>query len=96
MIDLVDPISNDWVFGQVIRKDLFFSGHVSAIWLVSLYLTRPSIRRLFQGIAVLNGVLLIGQHVHYSFDVLAAPFFAWASYKLIWHATAYIPRKAME
>jgi hypothetical protein len=83
MIPLEDPLIGRFFYsGQAITRDLFFSGHVSTLFL--LLLINPVVySRWFIGIAtVLVGLFLVMQHVHYTYDVLAAPIFAWISYKL--------------
>jgi hypothetical protein len=80
MLTLKDPISDTLVFGDVITKDLFFSGHVSAVILCSFYFKSQKTRWVYRCLALVNATCLMGQHVHYSIDVLAAPFFAWLSF----------------
>ncbi len=83
IILLKDPFIEHFFYGQVrITKDLFFSGHVATVCL--LYLVNPikKLNFLYLIIAVLVSVFIMVQHVHYSFDVLAAPIFAWLSWKL--------------
>lgn len=83
MIFLNDPISDHLVFGTIITKDLFFSGHVSAIILFSFYFNSRKIRWLYRAIALADAFCLMGQHVHYFIDVLSAPLFAFISYLII-------------
>jgi len=79
-IPLTDPITEIFGTGQLLTKDLFFSGHTATLFI--LYLTADSKLLkyifLFCTIAVAFSVLL--QHVHYTVDVLAAPVFAYCSY----------------
>jgi hypothetical protein len=83
IILLKDPFIEHLFYGQVrITKDLFFSGHVATVCL--LYLVNP-IRKLswlYLSVFILVAVFIMVQRVHYSFDVLAAPAFAWICYKL--------------
>ena len=84
MLALHDPFLA-YVFHSTampITKDLFFSGHTSIMTLL-LLAGRGRIWRLMFGLAALSvGLLVLVQRVHYSYDVLAAPFFAWAAYWL--------------
>jgi PAP2 superfamily C-terminal len=83
LIVLADPISN-FFYGhhKFITKDLFFSGHTSTVFL--LYLCVPGKRdKILVLIATFCvAILLLVQHVHYTLDVVAAPFFGWAAYRL--------------
>lgn len=63
------------------QKDLFFSGHTANIVLVGLLVDNLWLKRIMMIIAGFVGTFLIIQHVHYSIDVLAAPFFAVLAYK---------------
>jgi len=83
IIPLKDPFIEHFFYGQVrITKDLFFSGHVATVCL--LYLVNPikKLKWFYLVVAILVSLLIMIQRVHYSFDVLAAPFFAWIAYKL--------------
>jgi len=83
LIGLADPLVNRFYGSKYVTKDLFFSGHTSTLFLMYLCLTGRTDRILALTATVLVGVLLLVQHVHYTLDVLAAPFFTW----LIWRAT---------
>ncbi len=67
--------------GDVITKDLFFSGHVATVFLFALLIHHQKVRWVFMGIGAGLGAMLVLQHVHYSIDVLAAPFFSFAALK---------------
>jgi hypothetical protein len=87
LIELHDPIS-DLVYGsKFITKDLFFSGHVATIFLVYLCLYKKTDKYYLLFAAFSIGLLVLIQHVHYTIDVLCAPFFAlgsvWLSKKMI-------------
>ena len=81
MIVLDDSISDVFIFGKTYTKDLFFSGHVSAVWLIASYFSRRWLLILRLAAAIIAG-MLVAQHVHYSLDVLAAPFFATLAFKI--------------
>ena len=84
LVILHDPVM-DRIFEvttQPIVRDLFFSGHTATMTLLTL-VGRGRGWRWALGLAtVAVGLLVLVQRVHYSYDVLAAPFFAWAAYWL--------------
>jgi hypothetical protein len=84
MIILADPfakmISGS---GAPLTRDLFFSGHTATCFLMYLGVEKPAWAKrvlLALVVGVASGVLL--QHVHYSIDVFAAPFFAYAAFHI--------------
>lgn len=83
LIPLIDPISN-LAYGnaQFITKDLFFSGHTSAMVLMSLCLLKREDKIWALMAALLVGSMVLVQHVHYTIDVVAAPLFTYACYWL--------------
>jgi hypothetical protein len=80
LIRLIDPLSNAFYGDKFVTKDLFFSGHTSTVFLLTLCLPGRIDRKL--GLAVSFGVasLLLVQHVHYTMDVLAGFLFGWISW----------------
>jgi hypothetical protein len=82
MIPLTDPFVEYFGTGIPLNKDLFFSGHTSTLFLLSLTMQSRGWRTVFflSTAAVACCVLL--QHAHYTLDVFAAPFFAYTSYRL--------------
>jgi hypothetical protein len=82
LIPLADPITNQFYGAHYITHDLFFSGHTTTVFLIFLCLKKKSDRlyALFASIAL--GFLLLIQHVHYTVDVLAAPVFTYAVFRL--------------
>ena len=80
MIVLDDPIANSILGGGglIITKDLFFSGHVSALVLLGLVSQNKFMSVANLIFASIVGILIVWQHVHYTIDVVAAPFAAYA------------------
>ncbi|HCV44031.1 MAG TPA: hypothetical protein DGH68_11150 [Bacteroidetes bacterium] len=83
LIPLADPFVQFVATGDVPTKDLFFSGHTSTLLLLSLTATNRRLKALFAVCAIVVAVLIVWQHVHYTIDVLVAPFVAYASYRLV-------------
>lgn len=84
IISLQDPIIGKYIYkGIEINKDLFFSGHVSTMFLIYLIIPYRFLKFYFLSATILVAFFLLIQHVHYSIDIFASPLFAWLSYKLI-------------
>lgn len=64
-------------------KDLFFSGHAATLFLFFFFAKDVMLRYLFLGAALLVSACVVIQHVHYSYDVIAAPIFAYIAYRCI-------------
>ncbi|WP_426059432.1 phosphatase PAP2-related protein [Hymenobacter sp. B1770] len=82
LVVLHDPLM-DRIFEvttQPIVRDLFFSGHTATMALLVLAGRGRKWRRVMVLMTVAVGLLVLVQRVHYSYDVLAAPFFAWLAY----------------
>ena len=82
LIGLADPLSNAFYGAKFVTKDLFFSGHTSAMFLIFLCLQNKLDKKLALAGSVIVGFLLLVQHVHYTMDVLTAPVFTWLVYRL--------------
>lgn len=82
MIFLNDPIARFLMFKEhEVTKDLFFSGHISSLFFFLFVLENRQQRQILLAITLLLSGLLIIQRVHYSADIFAAPFFAYACYR---------------
>ncbi len=67
----------------MVTKDLFFSGHISAMCLF-VYFTDHKLWKTCLLVATpVLAMLILWQHVHYTIDIVAAPFFAFICCKLI-------------
>jgi len=95
IIPLTDPFVELFGGGQTFYRDLFFSGHTATMFL--LYLTNPNkiMRYFFLAAAVLVGSFVLLQHVHYTIDVLAAPFFTFTSYRISVFANDWASKKIL-
>jgi len=72
---------------EAITKDLFFSGHTATVAILALAVRGRWLRGALALVALLIAVLVLVQRVHYTYDVLAAPLFAWFAYWLAGHIT---------
>lgn len=84
IINLYDPILELTFYnGAEIKTDLFFSGHVSNVFLLALLINNQTLKRLLYIASGLIAIMLLIQRVHYSIDVICAPFVAYLVYKFI-------------
>lgn len=82
IIPLRDPfIDNLFYVNMYITKDLFFSGHISTMFILYLGVESPRLRHFLLAGCVLMAAMLLFQHVHYTLDVVAAPVYAWIAYR---------------
>ncbi|MFH1197369.1 MAG: phosphatase PAP2-related protein [bacterium] len=83
LIPLNDPFVQFFGSGQILEKDLFFSGHTATILLLFLVSKNKILKMVFLLATMIIAICVLLQHVHYIIDVLAAPFFTYASYRII-------------
>ncbi|HEY0176879.1 MAG TPA: phosphatase PAP2-related protein [Pedobacter sp.] len=88
LIHMSDPFSIFFYGSNLITKDLFFSGHTATLFLVGLCLENKREKIIVFAATAILGLLLLIQHVHYTADVLAAPFFSY----LFWYLGKTIAR----
>lgn len=74
LVGLHDPIAKLFIYGDSlpITKDLFFSGHTATMVFVCYFLTGNE-RKIALILTGILACLLLIQHVHYTWDILAAP-----------------------
>jgi len=82
MILLVDPVTSRFYPDPGFAKDLFFSGHVSTLTLMVLLEKNPIIKWIKIAATIIVAILLAWQHVHYTLDIIVAPFVTLGVYKL--------------
>ena len=83
-IPLTDPLITKIAYGNVVYlKDLFFSGHVSTLFLLFLIAENKLLKIFLLTSTIVVAFLILWQHVHYSVDVLSAPVFAWIAFYMI-------------
>ncbi len=81
IIVLKDPFVETFGSGESLTKDLFFSGHTATLFMLFLVVESKRMKYVFLGSAVVVGISIIIQHVHYVIDVFAAPFFTYVCFK---------------
>ena len=82
MIPLNDPLVRLFGPAKLLTKDLFFSGHTSTLFLLALAVSGRRSRAFFLFCTAAVAACVLWQHVHYTIDVLAAPLFAYASWRI--------------
>lgn len=80
---LNDPFVQLFGEGDILTKDLFFSGHTGTLFLLFLLAEKKTLKVMFLMATILVGLAVLLQHVHYTIDVFVAPFIAFASYTII-------------
>jgi len=82
-IPLQDPFVQILGTGQLLTRDLFFSGHTSTLFLIGLSMPRKGLRYTYFVAAGVVAFCVLFQHDHYSIDVMAAPFYTYGAYRLV-------------
>ncbi len=83
IIELRDPFIEFFGGGKTLTRDLFFSGHTSTMFLLFLLIPGTRLRVVYACLTLLVGLCVVLQHVHYTVDVVAAPFFAYGAYSIV-------------
>ncbi len=84
MIYLNDPVVGMFLNKvNIVTKDLFFSGHISSMCLF-IYFSKIKFWKTYLKIVTpILAMLILWQHVHYTIDIIAAPFFAYICCRVI-------------
>lgn len=82
-IPLQDPTVQYLGTGKLLTQDLFFSGHTSTLFLLFLTAQGKGLRIVFLVCTLAVGVCVLLQHVHWTVDVLVAPFVAYTCFSVV-------------
>ena len=83
LLSLNDPFVQFFGKGEVLTKDLFFSGHTGTLFLLFLLTENKKLKVIFLISTLVVGSAVLLQHVHYSIDVFIAPFVAYSSFRIV-------------
>jgi hypothetical protein len=89
LIPLFDPFISSLSSGIVLKHDLFFSGHISVAVLLAFVVSNKPRKIILFLLAFLMSICILLQHVHYTIDIIVAPFFTFA----IWRTIQLINKK---
>ena len=82
IIPLKDPVVELFGNGHTLLRDLFFSGHTATMFIFFLTAQNKTLKIIFLISTVLVGACVLVQHVHYTVDVVIAPFVTYTSYRI--------------
>lgn len=82
IIPMEDPFVAFFGGGKTLLRDLFFSGHTATMLLLALVAKNKILKTILVICTVLVAVAVLAQHVHYTIDVIVAPFFAYTGYRI--------------
>jgi hypothetical protein len=82
-IDLQDPLVFIIGTGTKITKDLFFSGHTATLFMIFLVTEKKWLKKVFFVNTLLVVVFVVLQKVHYTADVMVAPFVSYGAFKVV-------------
>ncbi|MDE3143698.1 MAG: hypothetical protein KGL19_06060 [Bacteroidota bacterium] len=80
LIVIKDIITYLFYGNRFITKDLLFSGHTATMFLLFLSFNKKNDKIIALIASILIAVMVLIQHVHYTVDVIVAPFIAFISY----------------
>jgi hypothetical protein len=80
---LNDPFVQLFGKGEILTKDLFFSGHTGTLFLLFLLAENKIYKIIFLISTITVGLAVLLQHVHYSIDVFIAPFVAYGAFRVV-------------
>ena len=93
IIVLKDPFVEMFGSGESLTKDLFFSGHTATLFLLFLVVESKRLKYVFLVSAVVVGVSIVLQHVHYVIDIFTAPFFTYVCFVVVSFLNLYTLNK---
>jgi membrane-associated phospholipid phosphatase len=76
-------LTHTFYAGNEHLKDLFFSGHAATLFLFYFFTINKTLKYTFLAAAISVSIGVMVQHVHYSYDVIAAPIFAYIAFRVI-------------
>lgn len=82
-INLQDPLVFVLGTGQIITKDLFFSGHTATLFIIFLVMNNRKLKLLYLFLTITVAIMIYLQKAHYLLDILVAPFVSYAAYRMI-------------
>jgi len=82
IINLRDPLVFTLGTGQIVTKDLFFSGHIASLTILFFTAKNNFLKGMFLAFGIIVTVLIFFQKAHYTIDMLSAPFFAFAAFSI--------------
>jgi hypothetical protein len=81
MIFLIDPFTQFFLGSDnLVLNDLFYSGHIASLCIFIFCCSNKPLQYFMAVCTTIIAFMLMWQHVHYTADVVAAPFFAYACY----------------
>lgn len=82
LVTMVDPVTSlVGGGGPEFTRDLFFSGHTTAMTMFAVTTPNRRARWVFGGLTAAIGVMLMIQRVHYAVDVFVAPAMAYMAWQ---------------
>jgi len=82
IIPLTDPFVAFFGDGRTLLRDLFFSGHTATMFLFFLLAVNKKLKITFLILSIFVAAGVLVQHVHYTIDVIVAPFVAYTAYRI--------------
>jgi hypothetical protein len=82
LILLVDPFTSMFTSGPIVTKDLFFSGHTTAMTILTCAAPRGRLKVILIVFTIAIALMLLIQRNHYTVDVAVAPAMAYIGWRL--------------
>lgn len=82
IINLRDPFVFTLGTGQMVTKDLFFSGHLASLTILFFTAKNKYLKWMYFSFGIIVAVMIFFQKAHYTIDMIAAPFFAYTSFMI--------------